>query len=279
MHDPQYRHITYLEAAIKYLKTHTVGKDARLVYKRSDSRMDNLYQTLSQNYVELSNLPSCPIVAFSDASHMSNQKDKMRSTTGTSVFVFGSLVQWSFKMQSIAAGSSMESELIAAASSSDKAVWFYNLMEVYPFLFKRNEPSAIPLLIDNLACLSVTNHPSNSTKARHIALREFRVRDMHELGKIRPYWCPGQFNVADFFSKLLQKNLFELNAKRIGIVGSHTDHIDKSVLPAYQTVEVPINNGNVELTNFSGDWLHKDSRSDWLLFNSTCGMSFMCDGT
>lgn len=39
MHDPQYRHITYLEAAIKYLKNH---KDARLVYKRSDSRMDNL---------------------------------------------------------------------------------------------------------------------------------------------------------------------------------------------------------------------------------------------
>ena len=80
MHDPQYRHITYLEAAIKYLKNH---KDARLVYKRSDSRMDNLYQTLSQSYVELRNLPSCPVVAFSDASHMSNQKDKMRSTTGT----------------------------------------------------------------------------------------------------------------------------------------------------------------------------------------------------
>ena len=172
----------------------------------------------------------------------------------------------------------MESELIAAASSSDKAVWFYNLMEAYPFLFNRDEPSAIPLLIDNLACLSVTNHPSNSTKARHIALREFRVRNMHELGKIRPYWCPGQFNVADFFSKLLQKNLFELNAKRIGIVGHHTDHIDKSALPAYQTVEVPISNGNVELTTFSDDWLHKDSRSDWLLFNNTCGMSFMCDG-
>jgi hypothetical protein len=93
----------------------------------------------------------------------------------------------------------------------------------------------------------------------------FRVRDMHELGKIRPYWCPGQFNV-------LQASTKEL------IVGSHTDHIDKSVLPAYQTVEVPINNGNVELTTFSDDWLHKDSRSDWLLFNNTCGMSFMCDG-
>ena len=64
---------------------------------------------------------------------------------------------------------------------------------------------SIPLFIDNQACLSVTNHPNNSTKSRHIALREFRIRDYHELGMIRPYWCPGNYNVADFFSKLLEK--------------------------------------------------------------------------
>ena len=50
----------------------------------------------------------------------------------------------------------------------------------------------------------------------HIALREFRVRDYHEMGKIRPYWCPGPFHVADFFSesKLLKKNLLTTNAYR-----------------------------------------------------------------
>jgi hypothetical protein len=50
----------------------------------------------------------------------------------------------------------------------------------------------------------------------HIALREFRARDYHEMGKIRPYWCPGPFHVADFFSesKLLKKNLHTTNAYR-----------------------------------------------------------------
>ena len=50
----------------------------------------------------------------------------------------------------------------------------------------------------------------------HIALREFRARDYHEMGKIRPYWCPGPFHVADFFSesKLLKKNLLTTNAYR-----------------------------------------------------------------
>jgi len=270
MHDPQFRHIAYLEAAIKYLKNH---RDSRFVYKRSGSNMNSLYRSLSYKYPELRDLPSCPIVTFSDASHMSNQRDKMRSTTGTCIFVHGSLVQWSFKMQPIAAGSSMESELIAASASADKAVWFYNLSETYPFLFGLDKPVAIPLLIDNLACLSVTNHPSNSTKARHVALREFRVRDFHELGKIRPFWCPGKWNVADFFSKLLQKNLFELNLSRIGIVGSHfIPKDDCSHLPAYHTVEMPIQ-GQMVSINCSDQWLDRDSFRDWEKFHETCGMS------
>ena len=271
MHDPQYRHITYLQAALKYLKNH---RASRLVYKRSSSNMNSLYTSLSRQYPELRDLCSCPIVAFSDASHMSNQKDKMRSTTGTSIFVHGSLVQWSFKMQSIAAGSSMESELIAASSSADKAVWFYHLSEIYPFLFGLDKPIGIPLLIDNLACLSVTNHPSNSTKARHVALREFRVRDFHELGKIRPFWCPGKWNVADFFSKLLQKNLFDLNISRMGIVGSHFVPKDDSLLPAYHTVEMPIH-GRISSVNCSDEWLDKDSAQHWHKFRQTCGMTFI----
>ena len=38
-----------------------------------------------------------------------------------------------------------------------------------------------------------------------------------ELGMIRPYWCPGNYNVADFFSKLLEKGLFTMHAHRFGM--------------------------------------------------------------
>ena len=90
-------------------------------------------------------------------------------------------------------------------------------MESYPFLFGVKSAPSIPLFIDNQACLSVTNHPNNSTKSRHIALREFRIRDYHEHGIIRPYWCPGNYNVADFFSELLEKGLFTMHAYRFGM--------------------------------------------------------------
>ena len=94
----------------------------------------------------------------------------------------------------------------------------------------------IPLFIDNQACLSVTNHPNNSTKSRHIALREFRIRDYHELGMIRPYWCPGNYNVADFFSKLLEKGLFTMHAHRFGMNFEET--IVGKLTELYQTVHL-----------------------------------------
>ena len=89
----------------------------------------------------------------------------------------------------------MEAELIAASSASDKALWFFHLLESLPFLFGNIDPSPIPLFVDNLAALSVTNHPNSGAKSRHVALREFRIRDHHEANKIRPYWCPGPLNV------------------------------------------------------------------------------------
>ena len=82
----------------------------------------------------------------------------------------------------------------------------------------------------------VPNHPNNSTKSRHIALREFRIRDYHELGMIRPYWCPGNYNVADFFSKLLEKGLFTMHAHRFGMNFEET--IVGKLAEVYQTVHL-----------------------------------------
>ena len=109
-------------------------------------------------------------------------------------------------------------------------------MECYPFLFDVKSAPSIPLSIDNQACLSVTNHPNNSTKSRHIALREFRIRDYHEQGIIRPYWCPGLYNVADFFSKLLEKNLFTTNAYIFGM--NFAEPIVGKMTEVYQTVHM-----------------------------------------
>ena len=114
----------------------------------------------------------------------------------------------------------MQSELIAACSASDNAVWFHAMMAEFPFLFGIvGEVPAVPLLIDNQACLSVANHPENSTRTRHIALREFRIRDYVELKQVRPLWCPGTHNLADHFTKLLQRETFQRLNQAFGMGG------------------------------------------------------------
>ena len=67
------------------------------------------------------------------------------------------------------------------------------------------------MLITSLTGLLTSSAVQEDTSTQTVvALREFRIRDSdyHEHGIIRPYWCPGNYNVADFFSKLLEKGLF-----------------------------------------------------------------------
>ena len=114
----------------------------------------------------------------------------------------------------------MQSELIAARTAADSAVWYHALMGEFPFLFGfESKVPPIPLLIDNQACLSVANHPENSQRTKHIALREFRIRDYVEGGQVRPLWCPGTHNLADHFTKILQKLIFSRLNISMGIVG------------------------------------------------------------
>ena len=53
-------------------------------------------EKLENTYPELSGITDAPIVAFSDASHMGLMKDKMRSCTGSAIYVpqLNPMVSW-----------------------------------------------------------------------------------------------------------------------------------------------------------------------------------------
>jgi hypothetical protein len=117
------------------------------------------------------------------------------------------LISWLSKVQSITAKSSMEAELIAAATSSDEAAWLYHLMTCIPSIFG-SEVKAIPLGIDNVAALMVSNHPRQSSRSKHMDLRTFRIQDYTKQQIVQPFWIPGSCNPADHFTKLLARPTF-----------------------------------------------------------------------
>ena len=66
--------------------------------------------------------------------------------------------------------------------------------------------------------------------------RPCKTFGIYELGMIRPYWCPGNYNVADFFSKLLEKGLFTMHAHRFGMNFEET--VVGKLAEVYQTVHL-----------------------------------------
>ena len=146
----------------------------------------------------------------SDAKFADAADDKLRSTSGFCIYLFGCLIAWSSKRQSITARSALEAELIAAASASDECVWIFQFAQTIPFLFVYNSANLVwpvPLHVDNEPALSTANHPKITQQTKHIRLRKYRIRDAicedNAPPRIRCLWCPTKFNVADHFTKLL----------------------------------------------------------------------------
>ena len=211
MSNPDRQSVILLEILLGYLKQHP---ERGLVYYRDLTPCQKLCKTLAKRYKELSPLTDTDAVVFGDASFASVLDKKLRSTSGTAVFLFGNLISWLSKVQSITAKSSMEAELIAAATSSDEAAWLYHLMTCIPSIFG-TEVKPIPLGIDNVAALLVSNHPRQSSRSKHMDLRTFRIQDYTRNQVIQPFWIPGSLNPADHFTKLLPRpafnDLLELN--------------------------------------------------------------------
>ena len=216
--NPQRHHVVWLERLLMYLRSHS---DIGLVYRSHQSDLETLItKPLSQHYTELKGLHEQPIVCFSDANFADAADDKLRSTSGFCIYLFGCLIAWSSKRQSITARSTLEAELIAAASASDECVWIFHFAQTAPFLFgytSANQVRPVPLLVDNEPALSTANHPKITAQTKHIRLREFRIRDAigddHAPPRIRCLWCPTKFNVADHFTKLLPQREFSRLAR------------------------------------------------------------------
>jgi len=220
--DPKRLHIVLVERLLLYLN-HTV--DHGLVYRANGNLVETeIIGPLSRQYPELKRLADTKYVMFTDANFADATDERLRSTTGWCLYCFGCLISWKSTRQTLTAKSTLESEIIAAASASDEACWFHCLIESLSFCFDfpaDSPPPPVPLLMDNTAALATSNHPMTTQASKHLDLRVFRIRDAQgdttalEPGEERPvprircYWCPTKTNIADFFSKLLQSCDFQ----------------------------------------------------------------------
>ena len=106
MHQPNLRHVKMMVHVLGYLRK---TQYLKLVYKRTGNAVQSLFRDLGAVDASLASLCGSdhqnidPLGGFSDANHANKSDEQMKSISGYCFFLFGMLVSWRSKLQTITA--------------------------------------------------------------------------------------------------------------------------------------------------------------------------------
>ncbi|CAI7738930.1 unnamed protein product [Closterium sp. NIES-53] len=133
-----------------------------------------------------------------DASWADDQATQRSSQGYTFSLGFGS-VSWRSTRSSSVLSSSCEAEIYAGAMGAQELRWLtYQLADL------GEQPRSPPVLyVDNKAMLALCREHRLEHRTKHIALRYFLARELHQRGQLRLAYVASEANTADIFTKAL----------------------------------------------------------------------------
>ena len=141
------------------------------------------------------------IVGFSDADFASCELTR-RSISGYLFMIFGALIAWRSRQESLLALSTMDSEYAALSQSTREAIWLRSLLMELGFA----QDSPTPIHCDNRAAIELSKDSKYHSRAKHIDIKHHHVRDHVRTEEIVvPYVRTGE-NVADQLTKALPRD-------------------------------------------------------------------------
>jgi hypothetical protein len=186
--DPGKAHWEAGKRVVRYLKTMPErGLHYRAQYKRTQSGPPSVGKG-----------PRPSLIAFAD-SDFATDPDTRRSVSGWAIFLGGMLVAWHAKQQEQTATSTPEAEWYAACSAAQQVLWTQSL------LTELNQEAEEPVKIyeDNNSCIQFGRNPIHSSRMKHIDVKYFFLRELIQKKKVELLPVRSEFNVADFFTKVL----------------------------------------------------------------------------
>ncbi|RVW30661.1 Retrovirus-related Pol polyprotein from transposon RE1 [Vitis vinifera] len=112
------------------------------------------------------------IEIFSDADWAGSVTDR-RSTSGYCSFVWGNLVTWRSKKQSVVARSSAEAEFRAMAQGICEGIWLNGLLEELRVPLKH----PMVLYCDNQAAISIAKNPVHHDRTKHVEIDRHFIKE------------------------------------------------------------------------------------------------------
>jgi len=154
---------------------------------------------------------SSTLIVYSDSDWAGDHDDR-RSTSGSVILLNGSPVVWLSKKQATVALSTAEAEYMAMSAAVQEVKWVHALLVELGC----SVPLPIPLYTDNRAAVSISSNESvPHTRTKHIDVRHHYVRELVQRNWLVVRWIRSEDQLADVFTKGLDKNTFKTLTQHI----------------------------------------------------------------
>ncbi|GLT43009.1 hypothetical protein SLA2020_169860 [Shorea laevis] len=152
------------------------------------------------------------LLGFTD-SDWAGSEDDMKSTSGCCFSIGSGMISWCSRKQDTVAQSTAESEYIAAADAANQAIWIRKVMR--DLKHAQKEPAVI--LCDNKFTIAIVKNPVFHRRTRHIKVKYHSIREAENDNEVQLIHCSSEEQIADIFTKGLQKSRFELLREQVGM--------------------------------------------------------------
>lgn len=129
-------------------------------------------------------------------------------------YVWGNLVTWRSKKQSVVARSSVEAELRSLANGICEGIWLKRLLED----LKITACGPIKMLCDNQASISISKDPVQHDRTKHIEIDLHFISEKIENKSISIEYVPSHHQVADILTKPLPRSSFLEQCSKLNLM-------------------------------------------------------------
>ncbi|KZV22301.1 Cysteine-rich RLK (receptor-like protein kinase) 8 [Dorcoceras hygrometricum] len=189
MHSPCQGHLDAVYRILRYLKL-TPGRG--LFFAKTDDRS---------------------VSAFTDADWAGSISDR-RSTSGYCTMVWGNLVTWRSKKQSVVARSSAEAEYRAMAHGLCELIWIRRVLQE----LKMDVPHPMQLFCDNKSTISIAHNPVHHDRTKHVEVDRHFIKEKLDAGLIIIHYIPTSNQLADILTKGLPEPSHEVLVGKLGLI-------------------------------------------------------------
>ncbi|RVW97655.1 Retrovirus-related Pol polyprotein from transposon TNT 1-94 [Vitis vinifera] len=153
------------------------------------------------------------VEVFTDADWAGSLTNR-RSTTGYCSYVWGNLVTWRSKKQSVVARSSAEAEFRAMAHGICEGMWLQRILKELGIISN----STMTVLCDNKATISIAKNPVQHDRTKHVEIDHHFIKEKLEGGTIRLMYIPSSRQTADILIKALPKATYKNMKSKLGML-------------------------------------------------------------